>query len=233
MSQPPPDFKAFVELPLNQAKVRAPFTVPPLNERILFSVGQIAAWWSLYEQHFEDVLSRLVQMNGTDNPDWRTRLRGRKRRKKFKDEAATCFAGHPDLLAYVNAIKEDADRLAVRRNALLHGKIRYHYQYKANTQTLTWWIEATSDDGTFGFTEDGLETFAYEIGHLTGRIQSLVRPDDGDHGFSSPDIQKLLDFEARSRPSPPTPSTPPVRLQLPDGSNLFVSGGGDPPNAVY
>lgn len=230
MSDIPNEPVWFLKSAIKADKVRHPSNFPPLSEPVLISIGQIAANWSLFEQKFEEVLERLVFTNQTDDPDWRGRLRGRKRRNRLVAEAKIAFAGHPALLTYIQSLHDDAHNFATKRNTLLHGSLRHHF--RGPSDNLQYWIEADGDDGTFVFTADELEDFAYDIAHLAGRMASICSPTDGDHGFASQDIQTLLDFEARSRPSLPKDATPPVRLKSSGEINVFVSGGGDLPDIV-
>ena len=119
MPDDPSNTTWFWESVIKMDKVRHPSNFPSLSAPMLISLGQIAAVWSLYEQHFEDVLERLVFLNQTDDPDWRTRLRGKKRRKRMRAEATAQFKGHPAIVEYIRAVMSDADTFSTIRNTLL------------------------------------------------------------------------------------------------------------------
>lgn len=215
---------------INREKTRDPSAFPPISTQMIYSLGQVASFWSLFEQHFEVALERLIILNENDDEDWRERLRGKKRRKRLLIEARQFFAGHEVFVHFLEETIGYANRLSKARNALLHGKIIHRFRGPSNN--LKFWIEVESKDGKWSYTAEELEDLAYHIAHLAGLMSYITADPNENEQLSSQDRQRLQDFQASNHPNLPNLAKPQVQLPEPDGATVHIYGGGDPPNVV-
>lgn len=227
MGNDPAGEKDFIDLgamSINLAKMRIPMAYPVLPPEFIPFLAQIAIIWGMFENGFEEILATMFRVNGQEAKAWQF-FSFEQKQKLFKKEMRRIFWPYnPMIYLHLKAILDDALRLQIRRNLLLHGKIIIEV---AGTDTV-------SDDRLRvsliatgrrkkqilieKFNIDSIESLFCDLAHITGRIKEFAQPDATRSflHFSWQDRCFLLNLlsknlPAHARQQTPVPQPPPFQ----------------------
>ena len=126
MGNDPTDKKDFIDLgaiAINLAKSWIPMAYPLLPPEFIPFLAQIAIIWGMFENGFEEILATMFVANGQEAKGWQF-FSFEQKQKLFKKEMKQIFwPYHPMIYLHLKLMLDDALRLQIRRNLLLHGKI--------------------------------------------------------------------------------------------------------------
>jgi hypothetical protein len=205
-----------LKLPVHSQAI-TPFETSMLPINWSSYVGFITVLWGDFETRMDELTEKLAAENKIVLPHKWNIQDFKKRRKLFLDMARTLFAGQKTLIDYCELLIQDAIKLHLPRNMLVHGRL--HGGMLGQDYLLVAELERAGQTYRANFQEPELLTMYHEIANLVGRLRFLLNPDDSPRKpqpFSSQEKQFLRGLRLNNHQTPatdPTPSAPPESSQ--------------------
>jgi len=195
-----------VEIPLqiiDTHKLKSPSYLGLLPPEFYPLIGKVVTIWGIFETVFDSLLEALIKANGTSSKPMATSFR--KRRSRFREEAALALADMPTILSWCNEMLDTTEKLYVKRNLVAHGHYIFESKHNRDGAPIVSIIVTGRLNGREikdQFTPDQLDDLYYDLAHLCGKIVAVVTPRQ-ERGMSSSDISKLQAFLSTNLPIPP------------------------------
>ena len=190
---------------VNLKKVKSPFIIVPLPDVFLPFLGQIAVLWGQFENSFEAFFQAMCSANKATE-DWR-HFSFEQKHKLFRKEMQSSFALYPSIILCLSEILDDAERLQIKRNVLLHGSMKLELGRIATLHVIGHKKKQIIEEQ---YTAETLEDLCCELAHLAGRMGLLKPPLSSRYplGLASQDRLFLQDFLMNNHPDRPNPTIP-------------------------
>lgn len=210
-----PSFFHRIPLLVKEGKAKYPMQQPPFNDDLYQKAGMVTLCWGWFETMFHKVMRPFMDYSNLSatEPGWETK--SFRRRKNLLLKAMRSISNFPPhLLRFYETLFDEACALQKHRNALVHGEAALRVNVTlVGPPELTIETLATEGDkqAVYSFTEDSLETLAYDIMHIIGRLMFFEHEAENVAGLgvTSHDIASLRKLVGNTHPSIPLPTTNP------------------------